>query len=166
MAVFTGSPSGSLQFNQITGVVQGGAYGGEVFADLHVSRFSYTHALGAGTGEVDLLVLPPGPLIIFPDLCRIVSSDWATAGATLDLGHRANITYARVVIPAVVAAFTAAPLAVGGGIIDSVWTAPADGDFDITNAQSLVIFGTIAGGDAANGDTLRGYCVWAGGALG
>lgn len=165
MAVFTGSPAGSTQFNQQTGVLQGGASGLEVFAALHVARFSYTHASGAGTGEVNLLVLPPGPLIIFPDLCRIVSSDWATAGATFDIGHRAAVTPAGVAIVAVTQAFLAAA-AVGGGIIDSAWLLPADGDFDINNVGALTIFGTVAGGDAIDADTVRGFCVWAGGAQG
>ncbi|MGH2370947.1 MAG: hypothetical protein ACRDI2_22445, partial [Chloroflexota bacterium] len=104
MAAFAGSPTGSTQFNKQTGVTQGGVYGGEVFADLHVARYSYTHTAGAGTGEINLINLPPGPLIIFPDLSRDVTSAFAT-GATMSLGHRANATYAGVVIAADAVAF-------------------------------------------------------------
>ena len=160
---FTGSPTGSTQYNKQTGVTQGGVYGGEVFADLHVARYSYTHAAGAGVGEINLINLPPGPLIIFPDLCRDVTSAFVST-ATMDIGHRANTTPAGAVIPAAGAAFAAD--VVRTGAVDAAWPLPADGDFDINNALQLTIFATVEVANIEDADTIAGFVVWAGGALG
>src|SRR5262245_40020421 len=88
---FTGSPTGSVQFNLQSGVTAGGAYGGETAGQLHASVFEYTHtaAAGAGTGEVNLIILPPGALVVLPNLCAFgVSVAWAAA-STAQFGTRA-----------------------------------------------------------------------------
>ena len=80
MAAFTGTPTGSTQYNstpmQYTNYVR--------------AAFSYTHAAGAGTGEVNLLKLPPGRVIIYSADSRIACSAMAT-GADIHLGYRAYV---------------------------------------------------------------------------
>ncbi len=167
MAAFTGSPAGSVQYNKQVGVTQGGVYGGEVFADLHAARFRYTHpaAAGAGTGEINLIILPPGPLIIYSSLSSIDPSQFATS-ATLSIGHRANVDYAGGTIAAVTNAFLNAAAVGASDIARAAWTLPAIGFFDINNARDLTIFATVASGNIALDDTIDGWVVWAGGALG
>ena len=80
MAAFTGTPTGSTQYNstpmQYTNYVK--------------AVFSYTHAAGAGTGEVNLLKLPAGKIVIYSADSRIATSAMAT-GADIHLGYRAYV---------------------------------------------------------------------------
>ena len=50
----------------------------------------YTHAAGAGTGEINLGKLPAGEITVYPDLCRIITSQFDT-NADIHLGHRAYV---------------------------------------------------------------------------
>lgn len=165
MAAFTGSPTGSTQYNQQVGVLQGGVSFGE---KLKMRRFSYTHAAGAGTGEVNLVELPVGKLTILPDLSRIVASTFVT-GADLHLGHRA---YTEPDGDAVVQddnAFAdnldAGP---AGGGIDVAWPLPAIGFFEANVGQAaagvrpgFTIYAMIDTANIEDGDTINGYVVWA-----
>ena len=87
MTAFTGTPAGSTQYNLMTGAVAGGiAY----LEKLRARQFSYTHALGAGTGEVNLVLIPEGSVTIYSELSRLATSAMAT-GADIHLGYRAHV---------------------------------------------------------------------------
>ena len=83
---FTGSPSSSVQHVQL---VDGGAKVEPRDAGkLYIRYANYTHTLGAGVGEINMLKLPAGRIRLYPDLCRQMSSAMV-ATADLHLGHRA-----------------------------------------------------------------------------
>ncbi len=83
---FTGSPTSSVQ-HVLT--LDGGAKVEPRDASVLHSRYAnYTHTAGAGVGEINMLILPPGRIRIYPDLCRQMSSAMV-ATANLSVGHRA-----------------------------------------------------------------------------
>lgn len=86
---FTGSPTSATPYSSQVDPTQGNVAQGEnVGARLILAPFSYTHAAGAGTGEVNLIQLPPGRIHIYPELSQLVTSQFATS-ADFHLGHRA-----------------------------------------------------------------------------
>ena len=60
---------------------------------LKAKPFTYTHlaAAGAGTGEVNLLRLPPGRLTIFSQLSRIEATQEAVNASKLLPGYSVHI---------------------------------------------------------------------------
>lgn len=160
MGAFTGSPTGSTQFNQQTGVLQGGIVFGEA---LKARRFSYTHAAGAGTGEINLVNLPAGRITIFPDLCRIIASTFVT-GADLHLGHRVYTEPDGDTVVEDDNAFAdnldAGP---GGGGIDVAWPLPAIGfaEFNVGDSRGFRIYAMVDTANIEDADTINGHVVWA-----
>lgn len=161
---FTGSPTGSTQYNQQTAVTQGGAYGGEAAGKLKSSIFEYTHtaAAGAGTGEVNLITLPAGSILIYPALSSFgVSVAWA-ASSTVQFGTRAYTNTSGTTVAAVTGALSAAVAVGAATVATTAMTVPANGQVLKINSQNgVTIFATIASGNITVGGTLFGYIVWA-----
>lgn len=161
---FTGSPTGSTQYNQMTGVVQGGAYGGETAGPLKASYFEYTHTTtaGAGTGEVNLITLPAGSILIYPALSSFgVSVAWA-AGSTVQFGTRAYVNTSGTTVAASVGALSAAVAVGAATVATTAMTVPANGQALKINSQNgVTIYATIASGNITTTGTLFGYIVWA-----
>ena len=158
MSAFTGSPTGSTEYNKQTGTVQGGVSFQE---RLHMRRFNYTHAAGAGTGEINLLILPAGNITIISELSRRASSQFA-ASADLHLGYRA---YTEPDGDAVVAddnAFGDNEDAGGGALTHAAWTLPAaPGLTSIDSRSGLTLYAMVDSGNIEDGDTITGWVVWA-----
>src|SRR5262245_27022991 len=86
MAAFTGSPTKSTQYTAVTS-----GRGGPIAATgLNASVFTYTHSAGAGTGEINLLLLPAGRVTIYSQLSRVEMTA-TTTNADLHLGFRAYV---------------------------------------------------------------------------
>lgn len=154
---------GSIQFNQQTGVVQGGAYGGEAAGQLHTSLFEYTHAAAADTGEINLIILPAGSILVYPFLsAHGVSVAWAAA-STVQFGTRAFTQPNGVVAAQAVGALSTA-LAVGAATVATrVMDVPTFGRSLKLNSQGpgVTLFATVAGGNITVGGTLFGWITWA-----
>lgn len=96
MAVFTGSPVDTgVRAAQKGDLPIGGDIQGNLYVAPHVS---YIHTLGAGTGEINLVKLPAGRVVIYPRLSRIRTSAFA-ATAQYHLGHRAFVKFDGTVVP-------------------------------------------------------------------
>lgn len=162
---FTGSPTGSVQYNLETGVTAGGAYGGEVAGQLHCSIFEYTHsaAAGAGTGEINLLILPPGAIIVLPLLSAWgVSVVWV-ATSTISIGNRAFTQPNGVVVAQSAITFVSAGAVGAAQIPATAFALPAFGQIQRFNSQGpgVTIFGTVATANITVGGTLFGWVTWA-----
>jgi hypothetical protein len=169
MAAFTGTPTKSTQYAAATS-----GRGGPIAATgLNASVFQYTHAAGAGTGEVNLLVLPAGRLLVFSQLSRVESA-LMTTNADLHLGFRAYVEPDGDAVAEDDNAFLDNGDA--GAAISSVWLLPAVTATDGPGVLSVNVQRSTAAGytdkgfvvyamiDTANindGNTIRGYCVWA-----
>lgn len=165
MGAFTGSPTGSLEFNQQTGVVQGGI----TFPELpRIRQFTYTHTAGAGTGEINLVNLPEGKFTIFSEFSRLAASAFAT-GADFHLGYRAYVEPDGDVIAEDENAF-ADNVDSASAITHAAWplpTAPGLTHFNVGSAApgelpGLTIFALIDTGNIADDDTIAGWVFWAG----
>ena len=85
---FTGSPVKSNEYtNQTASHTKVSV---DVINKLELARFSYTHAAGAGTGEVNLIELPAGRITVYPDLSRLVTTAFA-ANSDIHIGYRAYV---------------------------------------------------------------------------
>jgi hypothetical protein len=158
MAAFTGTPTGSTQYNstpmQYTNYVK--------------AVFSYTHAAGAGTGEVNLLKLPPGKVVIYSADSRIACSAMAT-GADIHLGFRAYVEPDGDVVAESNNAFLNDGDA-ATGLTSAAWTLPAAGftEFNVRystgaayKGMGLILFAMIDTGNIEDTDTISGYCAYA-----
>jgi hypothetical protein len=155
MAAFTGSPASSSQYAQYASheMVASKDWG----AKLRCWAFSYTHASGAGTGEVNLVRMEPGKRRILCDLCRILSSQFA-ANADLHLGYRAYTKHDGTEVVADDNAFLDNADA-GGGVLDSAWLLPAAKYFDIDSKTNFVIYAMVDTGNIEDNDTISGWVV-------
>jgi len=154
MAAFTGTPVKSNEYTlQTDGKVHVRDY-----SDLKIAYFSYTHSAGAGDGEVDLVQLPAGRVRIFPDLCRIVSTQFAS-NADLHLGYRAYTDEAGTAVAEDDNAFLDNGDA-GGGAIDAAWTLPAGGSAVYDTQGGLRVFAKIDTGNIEDTDTIDGWVAY------
>lgn len=158
MVAFTGSPSSSTQHAaQTTGrnrLLEANVLEGK----LRVARFSYTHALGAGDGEINLIRLPAGKYVVLPDLSRIVSSAMVST-ANLSVGHRAFTQPDKTVVAEDPNAF--ADQLDATSAIDQALTLPAVGSLVIDSETEVVLFATIDTANIEDTDTIDGYVVYA-----
>lgn len=158
MAAFTGTPTGSTQYNLATGVTQGGiAY----LEKLRLRRFSYTHAAGAGTGEVNLVFLPEGQVDIYSELSRLATSAFA-ATADIHLGYRAFTEPDGDAVVADDNAFMDNGDA-ATGITHAAWPLPAaPGITSLNSRGGITIYAMIDTANIEDTDTIAGWVVWAG----
>jgi hypothetical protein len=166
MAEFSGTPAASTQYAPFESASLGSvqqALGKPVVFD----NFSYTHAAGAGTGEINLLKLPPGKYHIYPELSFISFSQFG-ANADAHLGHRA---YHNADGTAVVADDNEwiDNGDVGGAARSGPWTggfetgvngttSAAHADYDA--ADGLTIYLMIDTGDIEDTDTVSGWIAY------
>ncbi len=127
---------------------------------MMVAYYKYTHAAGAGQGEINLLLLPAGKLRIFSDLCRSITDDMG-ASATMDIGYRAY-NDPEATTPAVVEDdnYFLDDAAVGAGARDEAWLLPAAGIGLFNTKSGLEIFASIDAGNIEDGDVIQGYVVY------
>lgn len=163
MAAFTGTPTSSAQYAaQVATSSTAKRSAAEVTATLRVGYFSYTHlaAAGAGTGEVNLIRLPPGRVRIFSDLSRHVTSQFAV-NADLHLGFRAYTEPDGDAVAEDDNAFLD-NADVGGGALDAAWVLPAAGSQAFITPLGLIIYAMIDTGNIETDDTIEGWVVWGG----
>lgn len=166
MAEFTGTPAASTQYarfeNASLGKVQQ-ALGKPLVLD----DFSYTHASGAGTGEINLLALPPGKYRIYPSLSFLATSQFA-ANADVHLGHRAYHNADGTAVAADDDEWVANGDA-GGGALSGPWsggfetgvggtTSAAAADYDA--ADGLTIYVMVDTGNIEDDDTITGWIAY------
>lgn len=157
MTAFVGSPASSTQYALVnTRDHEAAAVAGR----LHVAIFQYTHALGAGDGEINLCKLPPGRIRIYSDLSRITSSQFA-ASSVMDLGHRSYVDYAGTTQDENDDAFSS-NLDTASAAIDAAFALPTSGapwhDFD--TQDGLIIFASVDSGNIEDADVINGYVVY------
>ena len=154
---FTGSPVKSAEYTTQTAGA-GSRLQVDTIAKMHIGRFSYTHAAGAGTGEINLLELPAGKLTIYSDLSRIVTSQFA-ANADLHIGLRAYTNSANVAVVEDDNAFLDNADA-GGGALDSAWVLPAGGTTQIDSRNGVVLYAMVDTGNIEDTDTISGWVAY------
>jgi len=163
MPDFSGSPAKAPLFDSAKGISAPGsrASGVDLGGNIKFFRLGgdkdgpYTHALGAGTGEIDLVALPAGRVIILPDLSRLVTSQFGSS-ATISLGYRAHTDEDGEAVTAVANALHNAGAA-GSGALDTALGAPADGMLELVSQKGIDIYATVASGNIENGDTIDGW---------
>jgi hypothetical protein len=156
MPIFTGSPTNSVQYALQNSPSRAAA--GDIQGAMRVAPFNYVHAAGSGTGEVNLVILPPGRIRIYSDLSRIVTSDMAVS-ATLHLGFRAHRQEDGSAVEEDDHALTQA-LAVGAGARDEAFGLPAVGQLDLESQGGITIFALITSGNIEDGDTIEGWVLY------
>lgn len=129
---------------------------GDVQGSLYVADVTYTHAAGAGTGEINLVKLPAGRVKVFPRLSRLRSTDMA-ANADLHLGHRAYTNFDGTAVAEDDDEWIADADA-GGGALNDFW-ASITGATGVEAAEyetrdGLEIFVTIDSGNIEDDDTI------------
>jgi hypothetical protein len=114
----------------------------------------YTHASGegAGTGEINLIKLPPGRLTIHPDLCRIITSQFAT-NADLHIGHRAYTDLDGATVSEDDDEW-GANLDAGGGALDAAFTLPAAPTL-YESQDGIEVYALVDTGNIEVGDTIQ-----------
>lgn len=155
MSAFTGTPASSNEYaEQIAGKTHG-----HYLANGR-AQFTYTHALGAGTGEINLIRLPPGLVTVFNNASLIRASQMVST-ADLHVGYRA---YTNPVTGAVAADDNAFldNADVGGGAIDSALLLPAApaAFLRFHSTTGIVIYAMIDTANIEDGDTINGYIAY------
>ena len=155
MAAFTGTPAYSKTlFDQLNNVP-------ETFslANLRGKTVSYVHALGAGTGAVNLYRLPAGKIRLVTALCNWQASQFA-ALAVLSLGFREYTESDEDVISEDPAAFLDAADVAAGVTAKTYFALPAAGYLDLDSVAGITVFATVGTGNIENGDTITTRLYW------
>jgi hypothetical protein len=155
LAEFVGSPAASVQYAAQNSPLR--PLGGETQGEARMARFSYTHAAGAGTGEINLVKLPPGRLCIYSDLSHIVTSAMG-ANADLHLGYRAHKTEGGEPVAQNEDALVNGIDADAG--VDMTLEFPTDGTLELESQEGVTIYAMIEGGNIENGDTITGWIMY------
>ena len=155
MAAFTGTPASGAAYTDQATAPRVKTTGGKV-VQIYDSEL-YTHALGAGTGEVNLFSLSGGVYIFFPHLSFVVTTQYA-ANADLHLGYRAHTAVDGTTTVVDDNAFADNEDA-GGGALSKVLTLPP---VALSVRDEVVIYAMIDTGNIEDTDTLR---FWLAGAL-
>jgi hypothetical protein len=155
MAEFVGSPSSSVQYAALTSPSR--PSGGETQGEVRVARFSYTHTAGNGTGEINLVKLPPGRLCIFTTLCRLVTSAMGT-NADVHLGYRAHKKEDGTAVAQDDNAFIDNLDTAGG--INTHFEVPVDSYVELESQQGITIYAMIDTGNIMTGNTIKGWVLY------
>lgn len=156
MAAFAGSPLNSSLYARQVGTLKADAI--EVEGALQSADFLYTHAAGAGTGEINLLQLPAGHIRVYPDLSRLVTSQTGTS-STIDIGHRAYVDWLGVTQVDDDNSLHDNG-ASGAGALDTALALPAAGFIDYNTRDGVVIYASIDSGDLEDADTIYLHLVY------
>lgn len=151
---FTGSPVDSVQRAAQLSAKKNEKYDN---GPMHYARFEYTHAAGAGTGEIDLVMLPAGNIKVWPSLCRIDATQMVL-NATMDIGHRAYTQPDGTVVAEDDAEFLN-DAAVGAGVVGSAFLLPTAPTVYSTNS-GLEVFASIDTANIEDGDTITGWVAY------
>jgi len=155
---FTGSPvNATIYQNQVDGDGTKNVTA-DVTGKMRIARFSYTHAAGAGVGEINLVKLPPGKTRVLTDLCRLVTTQFAS-NADLHIGHRAYTNLAGTAVAEDDDVF-GANIDAGGGAIDAAFTLPAGGIKEFDSRGEVGIYAMVDTGNIEDDDTINGYIVY------
>jgi len=158
MAAFTGTPASSGIYTSQTDGSHAAATA--VDSKMHVADSGvYTHTLGAGTGAVNMLILPPGKIKVFPDLCRVVSSAMV-ATADLHVGHRAHTNLDGTAVAEDDNSLH--DNADAGSALDEALTLPAGGLQSYDSQEGVTIFVTIDTANMEDTDTIQLFLVYTG----
>jgi hypothetical protein len=122
-----------------------------------MARFNYTHAAENGTGEINLVKLPPGRLCIYSDLSRIVTSGMGT-NADLHLGYRAHRTEAGVAVEQDDNALLN-DHDTSGGVHES-FHLPSSGSLELESQEGITIYMMIDTGNILTGNTISGWIMY------
>lgn len=162
MAEFTGTPASAEPYASQYGPNK--ANKKDVALQLRATPFSYTHSLGAGTGEVNLVTLPAGKIRIFPQLSRFSASQFV-ATSDLHLGHRAYTDDDGDIVAQDDDEWMANVDVGGGAIAEVFWSAVAGAtlttDAEYDTRDGFTIYAMIDTANIENGDTIDGVVVWA-----
>jgi len=154
MAAFTGTPLDSTyQSNQEASNRDNNKRNDPQHLKVwHPPVYTHASAAGAGTGEINLGTLPPGEITIYPDLCRLITSQFG-ASADIHLGHRA---YTQPDGTAVVEDDNewVDNGDAGGGAIDAAFLLPTSPTVYDSQA-GIEVFAMIDAGDIEVGDTIE-----------
>jgi hypothetical protein len=153
MAQFSGSPTSSNQYP----ASPSRASGGETQGEVRMARFSYTHAAGNGTGEINLVKLPPGRLCIYCHLSRIVTPVMG-ANSDLHLGYRAHRTEAGVAVPQDDNAFLNDQDSAGG--VHESFLLPASGSLELDSQEGITVYAMVDTGNILTGNTITGWIMY------
>ena len=85
---FTGSPTSSTEYARQVSIAKGNP--GDLGLPMQFATFNYTHDAGAGVGEINLLKLPAGRIVVWPQFSYLSASQFA-ANSDLHLGHRSYV---------------------------------------------------------------------------
>ena len=150
---FTGSPVKSNEYtNQTASHTKVSV---DVINKLELARFSYTHAAGAGTGEVNLIELPAGRITVYPDLSRLVTTAFA-ANSDIHIGYRAYVGSDGVTVVEDDNAFVDNGDA-GGGALDTALVLPAAGFHRFDSRNGVLIYAMVDTGNIEDTDTIGGW---------
>jgi hypothetical protein len=152
---FTGSPTSSLQYAAQNSPLR--PFGGETQGEVRLARFSYTHAAGSGTGEINLVKLPPGRLCINSVLSHIFTTAMGV-NADVHLGYRAHRKEDGTPVEQDDNAFLN-DLDTAGGI-DTSFGLPVNGVLELDSQQGVTIYSMIDNGNIDNGDTITGWIMY------
>lgn len=158
MAVFTGSPTSSVEHAKQTTGRNRLLEANELEGKLRIARFTYTHGAGAGTGEVNLIRLPAGKFVIFTDMSRIIATAMV-ATADLSIGHRAFTNIDGTAVVEDPNAFASALDA--GSAIDVALSLPAGGVFEVDTRDEFVLFAEVVTANIEDTDVISGWLVYA-----
>lgn len=162
MAEFVGSPAGAEPYTSQHSVNRANKKDVELM--LRATPFSYTHASGAGTGEVNLFTLPAGKIRIFPQLSRIALSQ-AVATADFHLGHRPYHTDEGTLVAQDDDEFMANVDMGGGAIAETTWAAVSGAtlttDMEYDTLEGFTVYAMVDTANIEDGDTIDGVCIWA-----
>lgn len=161
MAAFTGTPVSATPYAAQVG--DNKADRKDVEAILKLAPFTYTHAAGAGTGEINLVRLPAGKIRVYPQLSRIAISAGGTS-STLDLGHRAFTNADGTAVAEDHDEWIADHDFAGGALAEAfmsgITAATLETDAEYDTVDGLTIFATVADGNIEDGDTIDGYIAY------
>jgi hypothetical protein len=150
---FAGSPTSSDQFP----ANPSRPFGGETQGEVRIARFSYTHTAGNGTGEVNLVKLPPGRICIYSDLSHLITSQMA-ANADVHLGYRAHRKEDGTPVAEDDNALTN-DLDTAGGV-DNILDLPASGMLELESQEGVTIYMMVDTGNLLNGNVIRGWIAY------
>jgi hypothetical protein len=127
----------------------------EKHGTLKIAKFTYTHSGTSEPGEINLIKLPAGRVVVLPDLSYLNTSTFGV-GAELSVGVRAYRQEDGELVEEDAEALQAA---VAGPFVGGLG-GPATGEIPLDSQAGIVVYATIAGGNLISGHHINGYIVY------
>lgn len=156
MAAFTGTPVASAEY---TGKTTAPAQDAEwLYA---YGYWLHTATQGAGTGEINLVKLPPGKIAVNSALSRLKTTQMA-ANADLHIGYRAYTKPGPTASRSVAEDdnYFADNLDSGGGAIDQSLPLPTDPISHFNTEGGLTVYAMVDTGNIEDTDTIQLWLAW------